>query len=150
MGKRRDSREQEAAFVMEGDDRFHKILASDGVRFESSPGWEAVVTFFVIRRASGTFSIVNVTKTFKGDTCVSRKVRTRDNVTADAIDRETARLTGAFTEAIEAELGKRLVWHTLELSTVTDVHEQTRRIAEWGRVGVRAEMPPGPGKPSVN
>ena len=55
------------AFTMEADDRFHSILVSVGVRYETAPDTETVLTFFTIRRSSGTFDIVNVMKTFKGE-----------------------------------------------------------------------------------
>jgi hypothetical protein len=151
MSRKKPSREQEAAFVMQGGDRFHRILVADGVRFESAPGYETVLTFFVIRRAAGSFSIVNILKTFKGEVCQSRKVQTKEGVAADAIDREMDAVTGAFSQAIEAGSGKKLVWHTLDLSAVTDMRQQVQRIEAWGRVKAwMEEIPPEFTRPSVN
>ncbi len=147
--KRKPSREAEAAFVMDETDRFYRILVSDGVTFEAAPGYETVLTFFVIRRGSGTFSIVHVLKTFSGDKCESRQVQTKEVAAAD-VDREVEAIRCVFTTAVEKASGKKLVWHVLDLSGVTDMHEQARRIAEWGRVKAWTEFPPEFLKPSPN
>ncbi len=147
--KRKPSREAEAAFVMNETDRFHRILVSEGIRFESAPGYETVLTFFVIRRGSGTFSIVHVLKTFNGDKCESRQVQTKEVAAAD-VDREVEAIRCVFSAAVEKASGKRLVWHVLDLSGVTDMHEQARRIGEWGRVKAWVELPPGFMQPGVN
>jgi hypothetical protein len=149
MSKRPD-REQEAAFVLECDDRFHRILVSDGVHYQGKPGWETVLTFFVIRRSSGSYSIVSIVKTFEGDTCQSRKAQTKEGIAVGSIDRAMEAVTGAFAQAIEAASGRKLAWHTLDLSTVTDMREQARRISAWGRVKAWMEMPPGFMKPSLS
>ena len=55
----RRPQDSDPAFVMESDDRFHSILVSDGVKYETAPDHETVLTFFFIRRANGLFEIVN-------------------------------------------------------------------------------------------
>ena len=149
MSRKKRSREDEAAFVMHGDDRFHRILVSDGVKFESVPGYETVLTFFVIRRGAGSYSIVHILKTFNGDRCESRNVQTKD-VAACEVDREVEAIRSVFTGAVEKASGTKLVWHTLDLSKVTDMQAQAQRIAAWGRVRAWTEFPPGFLNPSVN
>ena len=70
---------------MESDDRFHSILVSDGVRYETDPDHETVLTFFAIHRANGLFEIVNVMKTFRGDKCTLRNIQTKTDIPAHAI-----------------------------------------------------------------
>lgn len=142
--------EQEAAFTLASDDRFHRILVSEGVKFEAAPGYETVLCFFVIRRSTGTYSLVNLVKTFHHDKCERRSVQTKDGVLAADVEQEVAKLTGAFTQAIEEQSGKKLIWHALDLSGVTDMHQQAALISEWGRVKAWIEAPPEYWKPSQN
>lgn len=126
-------RANESAFVLTGSDRFHSLLVSDSVRFEMSE-WETVITFFVIRRTNGKYSIVNVIKTFEGDRCVSRRVNAKE-VPGNDLVKEIAGIRDTFTAGVEAGSGKKLVWHELDLSQSTDIREQVKRIQAWGRVG---------------
>jgi hypothetical protein len=73
---------------MGSGDRFHRISVVDGVTFLGAPGFETVLTFFAIRRATGTLSIVKVVKTFEGGTCVRREFQTKEGIAAKAIQRE--------------------------------------------------------------
>jgi hypothetical protein len=138
--KRRGRRpEEEAAFVMEASDRFHRIIVSDGVRYEKDQDAETVITFFLIRRASGGFDVVNVNKTFKGKRCVSRTVQGKKGVPASRIADEIDAVRIGFALGIEKATGYKLKWHELDLSDVQDQAEQVARIRAWGRVGVRME-----------
>ena len=125
---------------MEADDRFHSILASDGVRYETAPDHETVLTFFIIRRANGLYEIVNVMKTFRGDKCALRNVQTKMDIPAHAVAREVYAVVSAFGGAIEKATGYRLTWHRLDLMNVESMREQVRLVKDWGRVGVWAEL----------
>ena len=142
--------EQEAAFVMAGGDRFHSIIVSDPIRFEVQPDTETIITYFVIRRAIGTFDIVNVLKTFQGDKCVSRNVQTKAGISAKAVGSEIDDIRINFALSIQKETGLALTWNTLDLSGVEGMKEQVLRIKAWNRVGVKsplfgssADLPPG-------
>lgn len=130
----------EAAFVMEADDRFHSILVSDGVRYETAPDHETVLTFFVIRRANGLYEIVNVMKTFKGDKCTLRNVQTKANIPARSIAMEVAMVVSTFGDSIKEETGFQMNWHRLDLMNVESMQEQVRLVKDWGRVGVRTNF----------
>lgn len=123
-------------FTMEAGDRSYTVLVSDSIRYESALDAETVLTFFVIRRASGKFDVFHVLKTFERGKCVSRQVQDKRDIQVDAVDREVEAIRAAFTLTVEAGSAKRLTWHTLDLSGVTDGAEQVRRIRDWGRVGV--------------
>ena len=129
----------EAAFVLEAGDRFHIILVSDGVHFEVDPAAETVITFFVIRRASGAFEIVNITKTFSGGKCVSRNIQIKAGILAGRIDREVTNISAVFAAGIEKTTGYRIRWHRLDLSAISDHSAQITAIAGWGRVDVSAD-----------
>lgn len=90
---------------MEPDDRFHSILVSDGVRYETDPDHETVLTFFVIRRANGLYDIVNVMKTFKGSKCTLRNVQTKADIPAHSIAMEVAMVVSTFGDSIKEEIG---------------------------------------------
>ena len=134
------SQDPEPAFTMEADDRFHSILVSDGVRYETAPDTETVLTFFAIRRANGLFEIVNVMKTFKGSKCTLRNVQTKADIPASAIAQEVNAVVSVFGGAIEKATGYKLIWHRLDLMSVESMQEQVRLIRDWGRVGVWAEI----------
>ena len=127
-------RRREAAFVMGDGDRFHRIVVSDGVRYEVDAGAETVLTFFVIRRASGLFDIVNINKTFRGKECLSRTVQGKRGIPAGRIANEIDAVRIGFALGIEKATGYKLKWHELDLSEVDDQAEQAARIKEWGRV----------------
>ena len=80
MKRKLGPNEEDAAFVMEADDRFYRIIVSDGVRYESEPGAETVLAFFVIRRGSGLFDIANVNRTFSRGKPVSRTVQAKNGI----------------------------------------------------------------------
>ncbi len=124
------------AFVMEENDRFHAIIVTSGVRYASAPDAETVLTFFVIRRESGSYDIVNVMKTFKSGECVSRNVQTKAGISQERINGEVAAVTLVFGQAIEQHAGVKLDWHRLDLGNVESTAEQVRQIKAWGRVGV--------------
>ena len=136
----RHPQDSDSAFVMEFDDRFHSILVSDGVKYETAPDHETVLTFFTIRRPNGLFDIVNVMKTFKADKCTLRNVQTKADIPAHAIAREVAMVVGTFGNSIKEMTGYQIRWHRLDLMNVESMQEQVRLIKEWGRVGVKAEL----------
>ena len=133
-------KDPDPAFVMESDDRFHSILVSDGVRYETDPDHETILTFFVIRRANGLFEIVNVMKTFKGSKCTLRNVQTKADIPAHAIAMEVAMVVSTFGDSIREETGFQMRWHRLDLMNVESMQEQVRLVKDWGRVGVKAEL----------
>ena len=130
----------EPAFTMEADDRFHSILVSDGVRYETAPDTETVLTFFVIRRADGLHDIVNVMKTFRGDKCTLRNVQTKADIPAHAIAKEVAMVVSAFGDSIRDRTGFQMTWNRLDLMNVEAMQEQVRLVKDWGRVGVITEL----------
>lgn len=144
MKSKRKAPEQEAAFVMEAGDRFHCILASDGVRYDVDDDAETILTFFVIRRSTGLYDIVNVNKTFKGRKCVSRTAQDKKRIDAGRIDAEVADIERVFAKGIEDKTGYRITWHRLDLSGIFKHSAQVAAISAWGRVGVRlaADIPP--------
>lgn len=127
-------------FVVGSDDRFHSILVSDGVRHETAPDHETVLTFFTIRRANGLYDIVNVMKTFKGSKCTLRNVQTKADIPASAIAQDVNAVVSAFGGAIEKSTGYKLIWHRLDLMNVEAMQEQVMLVKDWGRVGVRTEI----------
>ena len=122
------------AFTLGSGDRFHKILVSAPVLFPASPGVEIILTFFIIRRSSGKFSIVNVMKTYEHGKCISNNTQTKDKISAQRIDRETGAIQAVFSRAIEQQSGVKLTWHVLDLSGDTEMKEQVRKIQEFGHV----------------
>jgi len=138
------STNQESAFSMEPWDRFRCIIVSDGVKYDQDPDAETVITFFVIRRVSCLFDIINVVKTFKNNECISRNVQQKVGIMANRIDREVTDLTEVFSEGIKKATGLTLKWHILNLLDAKDMKEQVKRIKAWGRVGVStfADIPP--------
>jgi hypothetical protein len=131
---------QDAAFVMSSGDRFHGILCSHPVCFDDKSKAEMILTFFVIRRADGTFTICNVNRTYdsKGK-CVTRTVQGKVGIAADRIDDEVSALREVFTKGVEQGSGVKMEWDWLDLSAVTDMAGQVALIKEWGRVGARTE-----------
>lgn len=125
---------------MEANDRFHSILVSDGVRYETAPDHETVLTFFSIRRANGLYEIVNVMKTFKGSKCTLRNVQTKADIPAHAIAMEVAMVVSEFGDSIREETGFQMRWHRLDLMNVESMQEQVRLIKDWNRVGVRTDF----------
>jgi len=128
-----------AAFVLEEDDRIHSILVTDGVKHASAPDHETVLTFFAIRRANGLFDIVNIMKTFKGKEVTLRNVQSKEGITEDKIEAEVNALISVFGGAIEAASGVKLEWHRLNLGNVKSRKQQVKLIKDWDRVGVWAE-----------
>jgi len=135
MKPERKPRQSEAAFVMSEGDRFHRIIVSEGVRYESDPDAETVIAFFVIRRASGMFDFVNVNKTFRAGKCVSRSVQGKKDIVAGRIADEIDAVRIGFALGIEKATGYKIKWHELDLSKVESMEGQVARIREWGRVG---------------
>jgi hypothetical protein len=119
---------------MEAGDRFHGIIASDGVRYESDPDAETVLTFFVIRRCSGLFDVCNVNRTFSKGKPVSRTVQLKAGIPIGRIADEIDGVRIGFALGIEKATGIKLKWHELDLSGVIDMNQQVARIKAWGRV----------------
>jgi len=134
MKAKRKAPEEDAAFVMEADDRFYRIIASDGVRYESDPDAETVICFFVIRRGSGLFDVCNVTRTFSQGKPVSRTVQLKAGIPIERIADEIDGVRIGFALGIEKATGIKLKWHELDLSGVIDMNQQVVRIKAWGRV----------------
>ncbi|MDD5520165.1 MAG: hypothetical protein PHI84_05025 [Kiritimatiellae bacterium] len=126
----------EPAFKMKKDDRFHKIIISDHVLFELYPETETIITFIIIRRAIGIFSIVNILKTFQKGICVSRSVQDKKGITTQNIDAEIDRIQKDFTQGVQAQTNYQLHWDALDLSRTTDKKEQLERIRKWGKLKV--------------
>lgn len=132
------------AFTLGNGDKFFSIIVSEGVKYETDPDVETVITFFVIKRRKGHHDIVVVIKTFKGEVCVSRNVQNKKGITRDTISKEVDDIAKVFSKGIEDAVGYRMTWHTLDLSLVDDLPQQVERISKWNRVDVRlaAEIPP--------
>jgi hypothetical protein len=131
----------EAAFTMGDGDRFHGILCSHPVCFDDEAKAQIILTFFVIRRAGGTYTICNVNRTYdsKGE-CVTRSAQGKDGIPAARIDQEVREIREKFAKGVEAGSGRKLEWDWLDLSGITGTHEQVAAIAAWGRVGVKADL----------
>lgn len=134
MKPKRKSPNEETAFVLEDGDRFHRIIVSEGVRYEMDDAAETVITFFVIRRAGGNFEIVNVVKTFRGGRCVSSNVQAKIGIPGDKVSDEIDAVRVNFALKIEQITGHKLKWHELDLSDIEDQAEQVASISAWGRV----------------
>jgi hypothetical protein len=126
---------KKAAFVLEDGDRFHSIWVSDGIRYKVEDDVETVITFFVIARADGTFEIVQIMKTFKGQDCISRGVQKKKGIPADRLKTEIANIEWVFGVGIEKMTGFRIKWHRIDLSKIENPVEQVAKIKAWGRVG---------------
>src|ERR1035437_8986035 len=93
--------EDEAAFVMGDGDRFRCILCSRPVLFDDKSGAEVILTFFVIRRSDGTYTICNVNRTYdSGGECVTRAVQGKDRIPADRIEDEVRGIRSTFTAGV--------------------------------------------------
>ena len=122
------------AFTMAVEDRFHKIMVSAPVLFANAPDTETILTFFLIRRANNSFSIVSIIKTYQKEKVISRKDLNKDNIPESCIELESQALLSMFTQSIEQQSGVKLQWHVLDLSKDTDMKEQVRKIQEFGHV----------------
>ncbi len=70
---------------MEAGDRFHGILCSHPVVLDDESKSEIILTFFIIRRADGTYAICNVNRTYDaGGRCVTRGVQGKERIPAGA------------------------------------------------------------------
>ena len=119
-------------FVLEDDDGFVCILVSDPVHFIGYQGVSAVISFFVIRRAtSRLIDVVNVHKTFEGDEVVSRSVQEKKGIHPDGLDDELDVIMGHFTLGVRAGAGIDLKWNTLDLSGIDSLEEQLEAIGSW-------------------
>jgi len=88
--------------------------------------------------------IVQVTKTFQGDKCISRNVQTKMGIPSDRIEKEVADIERVFTKGILKATGYQMKWNRLDLTHLKGTHAQIAAISAWGRVGVRlgSEIPP--------
>jgi len=130
-----------AAFILGEGDRLHYILVSDVVHFNVTPPAEAVITIFVIRRASGLCEIVNESKTFSRNKCVSRYINANAGIIKNAIEIEIDKVRVKFTSAILKESGITLKWSILDLSNAKDVYVQFILIKEWGKADLLSIYP---------
>lgn len=128
--------EQEPAFTMESDDRFYAIIASSPVKYDVEPDAETILTFFIVRRASGLIDIFNVMKTFKDKNCVSRNVQSKLDIPESRIDAELEAIKTHFTEGIKEATNFTIKWNELDLSSVSSRDEQVRKIQQWNRINV--------------
>ena len=129
--------EQEPAFVMDENDQFYSIIVSDPpICYEQEPDAETILTFFAVRRASGTIDVFNVMKTFKDKTCISRNIQSKLNVPSDRIGSEIQAIIHYFAEAIREKTNFKICWSHLDLSRVNDRDEQIKRIQKWNKVNV--------------
>ena len=140
MKRKRGHNEEEAAFVMEADDRFHAIIASNGIRYGQAPDTETVLVFFAIRRASGLIDIFNVMKTFKGAKCVSRNVQSKLGIPEARMTAELEAIREHFSGGIRDATGFVISWNELDLSAVSSRDEQVRRIQAWGGLRVWKQL----------
>jgi len=123
------------AFTMGAGDRFHSILCSRPVCFNDKEKDEAILTFFFIRRANGTYTITNVNRTYDArGKCVTRGVQGKKNVPDDEIEHEIQLVRETFAKGFKEATGRKLKWDYLDLSKVADPQEQVKRIQKWGRV----------------
>ena len=126
----------DTAFTMGVDDRFHKIMVSAPVLFANAPDVETILTFFLIRRANKTFSIVSIVKTYEkgNEKVISRNALTKDNIPEERIELESKGIQSMFTQSIEEGSGVKLQWNVLDLSGDTEMTEQVKKIQEFGHV----------------
>jgi hypothetical protein len=73
--------EPQPAFVMQDDDRFHKIITSGDLRFAKTDKSTTVITLFAIRRATGMYDFYVVHKVFLPADEVSRSVQSKVGLT---------------------------------------------------------------------
>ena len=136
MKAKRKTTEEGAAFVMEAGDRFHAIIASNGIRYGQAPDTETVLVFFAIRRASGLIDIFNVMKTFKDKTCISRNVQSKLGIPETRMTAELEAIREHFSRGIRDATGFAISWNELDLSAVSNRDEQIRRMRQWNRINV--------------
>jgi hypothetical protein len=127
---------KEAAFIMEDNDRFYAIIASSPIKYDQAPDTETILTFFVVRRASGLIDIFNVMKTFKGKDCISRNVQSKLGISESKIAAELEAIKTQFTNGIRAATNFVIDWNELDLSLISDRNEQIKRIEQWNRLNV--------------
>ena len=126
----------EAAFVMEADDRFHKIITSGDIRFTEGDSSVSIITFFIVRRVLGFFDIFIVHKVFLPSDEVSRTVQSKLGLRQSAVDREVAKIRDVFGAAVTAATKVRIDWKELDLAGVTGRKQQLKLIRAWGGVKV--------------
>lgn len=122
------------AFTMTDGDRFHSILVSHGVTYKDAPGTQTVLTFFVIRRANGKYSIAFIIKTYEEERCISRRPQAKNDIPEKRFEFELKAIKGVFTYTVEEKSGVKLEWDILDLKDVAEMKEQVLRIQAWGRV----------------
>jgi len=126
----------EPAFTMEENDQFYAIIVSNPIRYEVEPDAETILTFFAVRRASGTIDIFNIMKTFKGKNCISRNIQSKLGISVDKINTELEAVKTQFAEGIREKTNFTIAWSLLDLSAVPDRDEQIKRIQAWNKVNV--------------
>lgn len=125
------------AFTMDAGDRFHSIMICAPVIFDATPKMETIMTFFVIRRSSGKYSIAHIIRTYDEKKCVSKKAHVKNDIPEQWLEKELNGLKGVtagFTQSAKKEWGVELKWDVLELKDVTDMKEQVQRIQAWGKI----------------
>jgi len=128
--------EQEPAFTMDENDRFHAIIASSPIKYDQIPDTETVMVFFVIRRENRTIDIFHVMKTFKGKNCISRNIQSKLGVPETRIATEMEQIQTHFAYGIKNATGITISWDLLDLSQVEDRDEQIKRIQQRNRLNV--------------
>ncbi len=126
----------EGFFTLAKDDRFHCVMVSEPIRFDTDPPAERILAFYAIRRAPGTYDIFNCNCTYVDGKCSNRKAQAKRDIPHADIDREVRTIAEVFSMGMEMASGIKLEWHTLDLSMVEDRQEQISRLHKWGRVGV--------------
>lgn len=137
MKNSKQSEQPEPAFTMDENDRFYSIIVSDPpIHYDVEPDAETILTFFAVRRASGTIDVFNVMKTFKNKTCISRNIQSKLNIPPDKISSEIQAIIHYFAEGIRKKTNFKICWSHLNLSRVDDRDEQIKRIQVWNKVNV--------------
>ena len=136
MNKHRKAEVHEPAFTMAKGDRFHKIIVSAPLRFALMPDTTTVITFIVIRRAAGTFSISNIIKTSKDGRLFSRSVQEKSPIAAKNFEKELAKIQTNFTQGVQAQTNCKVDWSTLDLAHIESKVEQLQAIKAWGKLNV--------------
>lgn len=126
------------AFTLDDGDRFHIIQISGVIRYDADPS-KTLIGFYIVRRSSGLFDLVNVVETFKGKRCVSRRVQTKPGIDDDRIEPEIDAIETVFSRMIEKATGYRIKWRRLDLARIEDRSTQIAAITHWLGCG-KAEL----------
>ena len=132
MKSSRKPNPDDVPIILDDGDRFLKIISSEPIQYEAEPDdCETFITFFVIALADGTYKIIQLMKTFKGDDCISKGMQGKYEIPADGIEKEIAKIE-IFSKGIEDATGYKIKWHKLDLSKVEGRDAQVTAIEAWG------------------